>query len=108
MLLAAISYLRHHLFYVILSVADKNSQVSTINSMRKYEGVFECIHASFIASLTIYRNSCEELLTRLDLPVSQLFEILEKIDGEAWTNPTLDASVRDRPGNNYLPLKSSV
>ena len=85
-----------------------NSQVSTIKSMHKYEGVFECLHASFITSLAIYRNSCEELLTPLDLPDPQLFELLERIDGEAWADPALDASVRDRLGSNYLPLKSSV
>jgi hypothetical protein len=76
--------------------------------MQKYESAFAYLHASFVSSLTIYRNSCEELLSPLDLPDSQLFELLEDIDGRAWASAALDARVRTRLGSNYLPLKSSV
>ena len=76
--------------------------------MHKYEGVFEYLHASLVTSLAIYRNSCEELLSPLSLPDSQLFDLLEKIDDVSWSDPSLDTGVRTRLGTSYLPFKSSV
>jgi hypothetical protein len=76
--------------------------------MQKYEAVFEYLHASLVTSLAIYRNSCEELLSPLSLPDSQLFDLLDRIDYDCWADPVLDASFRDRLGKCYLPFKSSV
>ncbi|KAF2490602.1 hypothetical protein BU16DRAFT_518033 [Lophium mytilinum] len=82
--------------------------VATIKSMKKYEGVFDDLHVSLITSLSIYRNSCEELLGPLALPDSQLYELLEKIDGSAWEDVGLSERLRERLGSNYLPFRTSV
>ena len=76
--------------------------------MHKYESVFAYLHASFVTSLTIYRNSCEELLSPLALPDSELFDLLENINGGAWADAALNASLRERLGSNFLPLKLSI
>src|SRR5438477_525694 len=75
-------------------------QVSAIKNMQKYEAVFEYLHASFVTSLAIYRNSCEELLSPLALPDSKLYDLLEKTDGGSWEDPELNTSLRNRLGSN--------
>ena len=76
--------------------------------MRKYETVFEYLHASFVTALAIYRNSLEEILSPLALSDSQLYQLLEVADERAWDEAELVASLRSRLGNNYLPFKSSI
>ncbi|KAF2468960.1 uncharacterized protein BDR25DRAFT_344152 [Lindgomyces ingoldianus] len=93
---------------VISALEHYAEGVSTMKSMQKYGEVFEYLHASFVTSLAIYRNTCEELLSPLALPDSQLYDLLEKIEEHSWEDATLDASLRGRLGPNYLPFKSSL
>jgi hypothetical protein len=76
--------------------------------MQKYQSEFESLHASFVISLSIYRNSLEELLSALALSDAQLHQLLEESDSQAWDNPDLVYKLRDRLASSYLPFKSSV
>jgi hypothetical protein len=76
--------------------------------MRRYESIFDYLHASLVTNLAIYRNALEELLSPLALSDSQLYQLLEDVDQRAWDEPVLVASIRSRLGSSYLPFKSSV
>jgi hypothetical protein len=77
--------------------------------MQKYESEFEYLQASFVTSLSIYRNSLEELLlSALALSDAQLHQLLKESDSQAWDNPDLVCKLRDRLASSYLPFKSSV
>lgn len=83
-------------------------QVSTIKHMTDYETTFEEIHTPFVASLSIYRNSCEELLSPLMLPDNELYELLENPSTMSWKGKKLDETLRERLGPSYIPYKASV
>ncbi|KAJ8113436.1 hypothetical protein OPT61_g4439 [Boeremia exigua] len=93
---------------VISALEHYSDGLSTLRSMHKYEDVFGHIHASFVTSACIYRNSCEELLSPLALSDLELYQLLEEVDGPSWQREDLDLTLRSRLGNNYLPYKSSV
>ncbi|KAF2821597.1 hypothetical protein CC86DRAFT_458775 [Ophiobolus disseminans] len=93
---------------LVVALEHYSDGVSTIQSMRKYETIFEYLHASLATSLAIYRNSLEELLSPLALSDSQLFCLLEDIDQHAWDDPDLIKGIRSRLGNSYVPFKSSI
>jgi hypothetical protein len=76
--------------------------------MQKYEAVFDYLHASFVTNLAIYRNSLEELLSPLALSDTKLFSLLEKFDTNAWQEPDLVSSLRQRLGSSLLPFRSST
>lgn len=79
--------------------------------MKNYETVFENFHTSFVTSLSIYRNSCEELLRPL-VADNELYELLEEPCEErgvkSWEDPKLGERVRERLGPNYEPYKNAV
>ncbi|KAF8246380.1 hypothetical protein K440DRAFT_366847 [Wilcoxina mikolae CBS 423.85] len=83
-------------------------QVSTIKNMKDYESIFENLHTSFVTGLSIYRHSCEELLSPLMLPDNKFHELLENSDRNAWEDEELGKSLCERLGADYLPYKSSV
>lgn len=76
--------------------------------MKKYEPIFEYIHATFVTSLTIYRNSLEELLSPLALSDLHLYRLLEEKDEAAWEEPDLVSCLKQRLEHSYLPFKSSL
>lgn len=83
-------------------------QVSKINHMNEYESDFENLHASFVTSLSIYRNSCEELLSSLMLSDNEIFELLQNRGSKSWEDDKLARSLRDRLGPDYKLYKESV
>lgn len=83
-------------------------QVSTIKQMNDYETVFETLQTSFVTSLSIYRNSCEELLSPLMLPDKELSELLKNRSAKSWEGEKLGESLRERLGPSYIPYKASV
>lgn len=76
--------------------------------MKKYESVFEYIHATLVTNLTIYRNALEELLSPLALSDLQLYRLLEENDETAWEEPDLVDCLKQRLDHGYLPFKSSI
>ncbi|KAH6878005.1 hypothetical protein BKA58DRAFT_465733 [Alternaria rosae] len=82
--------------------------LSMIKSMQKYEEVFEYLHASFVTTTCIYRNSCEELLSPLALSDARMSQLLEDHEDSSWDDPEFNDALRNRLGNNYLPFRSSV
>lgn len=76
--------------------------------MKNYENVFESLHASFVLSLSIYRNSCEQLLHPLMLPGSKRHELLERPEQNAWQDAELNTILRQRLGLHYGDYKASV
>lgn len=75
--------------------------------MKNYETVFENFHTSFVTSLSIYRNSCEELLCPL-VANNELYELLVVRGATSWKDPKLAESLRERLGPSYEPYKSAV
>ncbi|MCJ1467892.1 hypothetical protein MMC07_006517 [Pseudocyphellaria aurata] len=82
--------------------------LSTIKYINGYDTVFDTIHISFVASLSIYMNSCETLLSPLIPLDNELHELLEKHDARAWENVELGKSLRERLGQNYNPYVALV
>jgi hypothetical protein len=76
--------------------------------MNNYETVFETLHTSFITNLSIFRNSCEELLNPLTLPNNKLQELLEDHNGSVWEDAVLGEKLRGRLGDDYVLYKTSV
>ncbi|KAH0543123.1 hypothetical protein FGG08_002549 [Glutinoglossum americanum] len=76
--------------------------------MKDYESVFENLHTSFITGLSIYRDSCEQLLSPLMLPDNKFYELLEKPEGNAWKDAELGESLHERLGSDYGPYRSSI
>lgn len=76
--------------------------------MRDYETVFDNLHTRFVTSLSIYRNSCEELLSPLMLSDNKLLELLENPGTASWEDVELGESLRERLGESYRPYKASV
>jgi hypothetical protein len=83
-------------------------QVSIIENMRHYEMEFTDLYSSFIAHWTIYRQSCELLLSPLMLPESKLSELLESGDDKAWEDPEIRENLRKRLGRDYRAYELSV
>lgn len=75
--------------------------------MKNYETVFENFHTSFVTSLSIYRNSCEELLRPL-IADNELYQLLEERGAPSWKDSTLGERVRERLGPNYESYKNAV
>ncbi|ORY17089.1 hypothetical protein BCR34DRAFT_583855 [Clohesyomyces aquaticus] len=93
---------------IISALEHYSDGISTIKSMQKYQEVFEYLHASFVTSLAIYRNTCEELLSPLALSDAHLYKLLEEVDTRSWDDAILDANLRNRLGTSHLPFKSSL
>ncbi|KAF8535326.1 hypothetical protein BDD12DRAFT_893263 [Trichophaea hybrida] len=69
---------------LLVSALEQYSDgVSTIKNMKNYESIFENLHTSFVTGLSIYRHSCEELLSPLMLPDNKFHELLENSEGNA-------------------------
>ncbi|KAF2192023.1 hypothetical protein K469DRAFT_655253 [Zopfia rhizophila CBS 207.26] len=71
--------------------------VATIKSVFQYEDVYLDIHASLVVSMTIFQQSCEELLRGLLLPDSQFCALIEKQEG--WEDPDLINRLKLRMGD---------
>lgn len=82
--------------------------MSTIKNIHGYDIVFDNIHISFSTSLSIFKNSCETLLSPLIPLDNVLHELLEKNDATAWENAELGKSLRGRLGQSYDPYMASV
>ena len=75
--------------------------------MRAYERVFADIHSSFAASVWIFTDSCERLLSPLNLPHNQLNQLLGERSLDAWKDAELCKGLQSRLGSNcgiYLSL----
>jgi hypothetical protein len=83
-------------------------QLSTMNDMREYESVFENLLTAFGTGLAIYKNSCEELLSPLSLPDNTFNDLLENRNSDAWENPQLEVSLKERLGRDYGTYKRAV
>ncbi|MCJ1264990.1 hypothetical protein MMC22_004865 [Lobaria immixta] len=92
---------------LISALEHFHNGVSTIRYMKNYETVFENFHTSFVTSLSIYRNSCEELLRPL-VADNELYELFEGHGAKLWEDPKLGERVRERLGPNYEPYKNAV
>lgn len=69
--------------------------------MRDYEDVFNDIQSQFGASVSIYMNSCYQLLGPLNLPDQQVIQLLEQRRKAAWSDAQLRRAIESRLGPNY-------
>lgn len=79
-----------------------------MKNMKDFECVFDDIRIQFAASVTIYMNSCYQLLGPLHLPDNQMTELLDQRKREAWSDSKLQKSVEDRLGPDYKVYISYV
>ena len=69
-------------------------QATTINSMVQYETVFLDIHVNLTAAMTIFKQSCEEVLRGIHLPDTQFRNLVEEQIG--WDNQDLRGKLQKR------------
>lgn len=79
-----------------------------MKNMWRYESVFDNLHVSLVISLSIYKDSCEQLLSPWMFPESKLCELLEKPAGNAWQDAELNVSLRKRLGPTYSLYTAAV
>lgn len=82
-----------------------------MKTMRDFECVFDDIQTQFAASVGIYMDSCYQLLGPLNLPDSQMNELLDQRKREAWSDPLLEKAIETRLGANfkvYLSLMAKL
>jgi hypothetical protein len=81
-------------------------QIAVMKNMKNYAIVFDDFSTQLDASVGIYMNSCYELLGPLNLPDSQMNELLHKRNPEAWSEPQLQDALKVRLGENYKRYSS--
>ncbi|EON64792.1 hypothetical protein W97_04025 [Coniosporium apollinis CBS 100218] len=82
---------------VVAALEHYSKGISTVKQIFRYKYVFDDIHISLVGSVTIFRQSCEQLLRGLMLPETQLRDLIDMRQG--WDDPALDEKLRRRLGN---------
>ncbi|KAI9772128.1 MAG: hypothetical protein M1840_001417 [Geoglossum simile] len=92
---------------VISALEHYSRGILTMKNMKEYEYIFADIHTSFAASVGIYMDSCYILLNSLHLSDSQMKDLLEERNEDAWKDPQLRKDLERQLGANneiYLSL----
>lgn len=79
-----------------------------MRNMKYYEDIFLDLQIRIAASVSIYKGSCEKLLSPLNLPDKTMFELLEVCEGRAWDGLELGEKLRDRLGNDCILYRALV
>ncbi|KAF2242297.1 hypothetical protein BU26DRAFT_584494 [Trematosphaeria pertusa] len=86
---------------VISALEHYREGLAVMKNMRDYEDVFNDIQSQFGASVSIYMNSCYQLLGPLNLPDQQVIQLLEQRRKAAWSDAQLRRAIESRLGPNY-------
>ncbi|ORX96345.1 hypothetical protein BCR34DRAFT_619709 [Clohesyomyces aquaticus] len=87
---------------VISALEHYKDGLAVMKNMRDYEDVFNDIQSQFGASVSIYMNSCYQLLGPLNLPDQQVIQLLEQQPTKVnWSDKQLQRGIERRLGPNY-------